>query len=305
MKKITSSIIGLLFLIGVLGIVALFTGNTNFTLANDQSGKEQDVPLLITNQIENYSQLNDSSPEMGELGENIAKEVKELSQQWHDANKMAGWIHIVSRWQLDYDEISVAPNGKIMENEFVNDEWYLLDEQGQIKKQVLIQRDINGDVIQVSALRDNTGYNLTYGIKMSMPDEAFEFVWDFGFPREAIRLAGSIEKEIISLEGKTCVLYTVTEENLSPITISEYNEPVIAIKTRACFEPDSGKMLFSDRVVIMSSGAERINPSVKLVSWETGVQPPTEVSTYLDATYENTFIHPSEINYNPTQEVTQ
>ena len=55
----------------------------------------------------------------------------------------------------------------------------------------------------------------------------------------------------------------------------------------------------------MSSGAERINPFVKLVSWETGVQPPAEVSAYLDTTYEDTFIQPSELISNPTQEVTQ
>jgi len=305
MKKITGSIIGTIFLIGVLGVVALFIGSANSTLAHNQLGREQVIPLLDTDHSEYTAQLSTSVPEIGEPREIIAQEVQDLSQQWHASNKKAGWIHIVSHWQMDYDEIGVAPDGKSMEKEYVNDEWYLLDERGHIKNQVLIQRDINGSLIQVSALRDNTGYNLTYGIKISMPDEAIEFVWDFGFPREATRLAGSLEKENISLKGQSRVLYTVTEEYPSPIDFYEFNEPVTAVITRAYYEPENGKLLSIERVMNMSSDEERINPSVKLVSWETGVQPPAEVLAYLDATYEDTFIHPSELTNSPEKEEMQ
>ena len=106
---------------------------------------------------------------------------------------------------------------------------------------------------------------------------------------------------MILLDGQTVVLYTVTEEYPSPIDFSQYNELVAAIISRAYYEPESGKLLFLERVMIMTSGEERITNTMKLVSWETGVLPPEDVLAYLDATFEDTFIQPSELPDPPEQ----
>lgn len=305
MKKKTGSIIGILILIGVLGFVALFTGSVKSTLANDLLGREQAAPLPNTDHSEENAQLITSAPEIVDSGENIAQEVQDLSRLWHDANKKVGWIHIVSEYQVDQDGIREALDGVDLEDGYVQDQWFLLDEQGYEITHVSIQRDMNGNVIQVSALRDKTGYNLTLRVRFPMSDEAAAFIWNFGFPGMAVDFAGSLEKEMVSLEGQTVVIYTITEVFPSPMDFSEFNEPVAAIKTHACYEPESGKLLSLERVMIFSSGEERVTNVMELVSWERGLQPPTEVLAYLDATYEEDFIHPWEMTNQSEQEVTQ
>lgn len=295
MKKKFSSITGILLLIIILSVVALFIGRANSTHANDQLGREPVILLDVIDRLEDTGQLYSLVSDTGEPGVILAQEVQELSSRWHENNRKSGWIHIVSVYQVDQDEIRVFPDGKPMENGYVQEQWFLLDEHGYEITHVSIQRDMNGNVIQVSALRDGTGYNLTYGIKMSLPDEALEFVWDFGFPGMAADFVGSLEKEMISLDDQTVVLYTLTEEFPFPMDFSGFTDPVVAIKTQACYEPESGKLLSLERVVIFSSGEERVTDTMELVSWERGVRPPAEVQKYLDATYEDDFIDPSEM----------
>ncbi|MCP4361269.1 MAG: hypothetical protein GY796_24940 [Chloroflexi bacterium] len=307
MKKITVPIIAILFLGGVLGSVALFSGNANSTLAQKPLGDEQIISAPNTEQTKEVVQTTDElAPDTKEQIENLAQEVQALNEQWTTANAKSGWVHIVSQHQEDYDEIGMLPDGKTLEKEYTNDEWYLLDERGQMIEGVFIRRDLNGNITQVSVLRDNAWYNLTYNDVISMPEEALplDFVWNFGFPEEAIRLADSLEKYETTLDDQTVVLYTVTEKIASPMNFSDYNEAVTAIKTSAYYEPESGKMLLSEQSMIMSDGEERVRASVKLISWKTGVQPPADVLAYLDATYEGDFKHPSEVTNSPEQEAT-
>ncbi len=307
MKKTIGSIIGLLFLMGVWGSVNLFSGRVDSTLAQDLRGREHVVFLHSTDHPEDATQLeNKSGPaEIREASENIAQEVQALNEQWLDANAESGWIHIVTQWKEDYDEIGILPDGNTLEKEYSMDEWYLLNEERRVVKGIFIRRDLNGKVSQVSVLRDNAWYNLTYNDVIPVPEEALpvEFVWDFGFPGEATRLVDSLVKEETTLDGQTVVLYTVTEEFSSPMNFSEYDEPITAIKTRAYYEPDSGKLLSSEQIMIMSGGRERIRTSVKLISWTMEKQPPMEVLDYLNATYKETFRSSAETTSFAEQEM--
>ena len=87
------------------------------------------------------------------------------------------------------------------------------------------------------------------------------------------------------------------------MNFSEYDEPITAIKTRAYYEPDSGKLLSSEQIMIMSGGRERIRTSVKLISWTMEKQPPMEVLDYLNATYKETFRSPAETTSFAEQEM--
>jgi hypothetical protein len=306
MKKIIVPITAMLFLVGVLGSVALVSGNANLTHAQESLEENLLIAAQNTGQTEDAAQIEDELVlDFKEQREDLAQEVQSLNEQWAAANAKPGWIHIVSQWQEDYDEIGVLPDGKVLEKEYIMDEWYLLNEHRQIIEGVFIRRDLNGLTTQVSVLRDNAWYNLTYNDVIPVPEDALplDFVWDFGFLGEVTRLVDSLEKGETTWDGQPVILYTITERFASPINFSEYNEAVTAIKTRAYYEPESGKLLFSEQLMIMSGGEERTRTSVRLVSWDAEEQPLDEVLDFLEATYKDTFHNPAETTNSVEQEV--
>lgn len=288
MKKIILPAITALFLAGTLSIFLIT--NEKDTLALAQAPIVDSSPTIETESVVQQSEI---SPPITEI---VAQEIQLLSEKWVNDHVKPGWLHLVSKWREDYDETGILTGGSVLEKEYFMDEWYYLAEERQIIQGIYMRRDLNYKITQVSVLQDNNWYNLTYSDKIPVPEEALPmvFVWDFGFPDQATRLMDSLEKSLATLDGQAVYQYTVTEKYSSPMKLADFENTVDAIKTKAYYEPESGKLLFTEQVMVLTGGEERVRTAVTLVSWDQKDQPSTEVLGFLSAVTEGTFHNTSD-----------
>ncbi|NUM45566.1 MAG: efflux RND transporter permease subunit, partial [Anaerolineales bacterium] len=86
------------------------------------------------------------------------------TQYANDILSGSGWLHLRTR-QFVNDEPGTLPNGALMPNPAIWDDWYQFDDQLQVRYEVNLYTDENGNVNQVSIQRDGQSYNLTLGIR--------------------------------------------------------------------------------------------------------------------------------------------
>ena len=284
MKKIMFFVVSTVCLTTILGVVALFIGQVDITSAHEPLETMQIQAIKVENQVV------ESQPDTGLVANtqpqepNLVQEVQLLTEQWSNSVKKPGWVHVLSQHTEDYDDLSILPGGEISAKEYFMDEWYLLDNKGYLIQAAYIQRDINGNPIQISILRDDTWINLTYNIVSPVPREILplEFVIDFGFPQIATELSESLEKQETNLSGKGVLLYTAREKYETPVLVSDFQQKIVEVDTNAYYDPDDGSLLLFEQVMIFLNGETRIRSSARILSVESEIEPPYEIQKYFE-----------------------
>lgn len=299
MRRLLITILSASFLMVTLASIALFIGGIRSSFAQDKAVEAQNNLLSVSSYEKNHPQHKTEAmttsglkldSEAEQTKEEIVTEIQGLSEQWMAANKQYGWYHAITQHREDYDLASILPDEKPSAKEYTMDYWVLLDEQGYQEKGVFIQHDLAGNPIQISIFRDQSWYNLTYKEIVPVPEEALPqtFRLDFGFPNRAAQ-SSKVEKVETNLEEKAVYLYTATYLYDSPLEIADFKSPTIASITKAYLDPVSGALRLLEDHLVLANGEERVRNSVQLISFEKGVQPPSEIFGHLEATYTDTF----------------
>jgi hypothetical protein len=260
-----------------LAAMAFVFGTAVFIL-HSQAGA---MPEMKTDaELPQIVQAQNVSPEQAQEQLALSDQVHGLSEKWANTYQKAGWIHVVTHQAIDSDLENIRPDGQPAPNDFITEDWILLDGKGQEIKGVFLQKNINGEIIQVSILRDKFWYNLTFGDIIPAPDD-LAYTLDFGFPEIANRLKNELKKTTETIKGKKLVKYSAEEKYSTPSKFLEFNNMVNSIDTQA-FYNDNGQVELYQTIVNFQDGSRRTSMMVEVLNFEQVVNPPADVLNYLN-----------------------
>lgn len=271
MKKVLTWLLPLAVLSFVFGVSA-------FVLNSNTHAKAETASRIVSPQI---VQPQNISPQQEQTQLTLAEQIHRLSSKWASQYLKAGWLHVVTHQTLHSDSQNIAPDGSVASNEFVTDDWILLDNKGNEIQGVFLQRNMQGDVIQVSVLKDKAYHNLTYGDVIPAP-ENMAFTPDFGFSETASKLKDTLEKTTADIKGKKLTKFIAKEKYQTPTKFVEFNSLVSSLNTEAVYN-ESGAVTLYQTVFVMQDGSERVKDSIEVTTMETVIEPPVEISNYLNA----------------------
>jgi len=263
------------WLLSLATMVFVF-GVTVFTLYSHASTTPEMPPGIELPQIVQAQNLP-----LAQTQEQLAlsEQVHGLSEKWANAYQKAGWIHVVMHQIIDSDVENVRPDGQPAPNDFITEDWILLDDKGQEIKGIFTQKNMNGEVIQISVLRDGAWFNLTYGDVIPAPDNLI-YTLDFGFPNVADNLKDELKKTNETMDGKTLIKFSAEEIYVSPIKVANFQSMVKSADTQA-FYNENGQVELYQTVFKLQDGSERRN-TVEVLTFEQISIPPNEILKYLD-----------------------
>lgn len=269
MKK-QSWLLPLLTMFFIFG-AAVFVRYSSVTATSElPSGNEP--PLIV--------QVQNVSPEKVQEQLALSEQVRALSDKWANKHQKAGWIHVVMHQTIDYDLENIRPDGQPAPSDFITEDWILLDDQGQELKGVFLQRNISGEIIQISVLKDKTWFNLTFGNIIPAPDDLI-YTLDFGFPEIADRLKNELNKTTETVKGKQLTKYSAKEKYASPYKISVFTSAVNSLDTQAFYNED-GQVELYQTIFSLQDGSERKGSMVEVITFEQITAPPADILNYLD-----------------------
>ena len=210
----------------------------------------------------------------------LSEQVRDLSEQWASTYQKAGWIHVVVHQTIDSDVENMRPDGQPAPNDFITEDWILLDDNGRELKGVFLQKSDSGEILQVSVLRDKFWHNLTFGNIIPAPDD-LTYTLDFGFPEVADRLKNELKRTTETINGKEIVKYSAEEKYASPAKFLEFNDEVNSIDIQV-FYNDDGQLELYQTIISFQNGPQRISSRVEVLTFEQVLAPPAEVLDYLN-----------------------
>lgn len=271
MKKTQGWLLPLVIMFLVFGATVFVLNSNAHATAEILPNVEAEVPQIVHEQ--------NVSPETEQEQLALSEQVQLLTENWANKNLKAGWIHVVTHQTLDYDVATTAPDGKPAPNDFIMDDWILLDDQNKEVNGVFLQRTNSGEIIQVSVLKDKTWFNLTFGDVIPAPDDLV-YALDFGFPQVADRLKNELKKTTETINGKELTKYSAKEIYTSPSKVLEFNSAVNSIDTQAFFNAE-GQLELYQTVFSLQDGSER-SSMVEVITFEQVAAPPAEILDYLN-----------------------
>ncbi len=268
MKK-NSWFVSLALLTLMLGSTVIFWGaHPNATA---QSASNITIPRIEEEKV---------SPSVEQQKLDLAGEVLFRSESWVDQLKRGGWVHVVMKQTINSDTTNTAPDGSIAPNEFITEDWVMLDENGNQVRGVFLQRNLEGNIIQVSILKDGNWHNLTYGDVISAP-ESLPYTFDFGFPEVATRLKNSLTKSQVELNGESLEKFSAMEKYAESARILGLSKKTTAFATEV-FYNTGGMIKYYQTTYTFEDGSSQVSSRIEVQIFEQGIEPPVEIMDYLE-----------------------
>lgn len=218
-------------------------------------------------------------------GVNIAQEAQTLAARWSaSVINGAGWLHLMSRHDRNKDVSGTLPNGQPVLLNYIDDAWYQVDGQGKVLAAVTLQKDLQGQTRQVSILQDGVWQNLTLDTKTPSGEPSVPQL-DYGFSSNAMRALsqGSVlsrQEKIVS--GRAVLTFTIHEEFTRPVQLAGYKQPVVSVNSTATFDPQTGRTLYLERVLVMADGEQRLSQRTDILTVERVTVPPAHILELLN-----------------------
>lgn len=260
-----------------LGAMVFIFGSAVFVL-HSQAGATPEMKTDIA--LPQIVQVQTIPPEKAQAQIALSEQVHGLSERWADTYHKAGWIHVVMHQTIDTDMENIIPDGQPAPNDFITEDWILLDGKGQEIQGVFLQRNTSGEIVQISILRDKFWHNLTFGDTIPAPDNLI-YTLDFGFPEVADRLKNELRKTTETIKGKQLIKYSAKENYATPFKILVFNSEVVSLDTQV-FYNENGQVELYQTVFSLQDGSERKSSMVEVLTFEQMAAPPAEILNYLN-----------------------
>lgn len=269
MKKIFLWSISLTLLTLALSTTVIFFGTRSNVTA--QSASNIAMPKIEEEKL---------NPNAEQQKLDLANEVLLRAESETNQLKKAGWVHVVMNQTMNSDTTNMAPDGSIAPNNFVTEDWVLLDENGNQTQGIFLQLNMDYKIVQVSILKNGNWHNLTYGDVISAP-ENLPYTFDFGFPEIAAKLKNNLTKDQVEVNGELFDKFSAEEKYTESINVLGLNKKVTALSTEAFFNTD-GMIKIYQTIFTFEDGSSQISSYVEVQLFEQGIEPPAEIIAYLE-----------------------
>lgn len=211
----------------------------------------------------------------------IKKEVQTLTTRWENAVlQVPGWFHIVTQHDRNKDQVGNLPNGQPIPLDYVSDTWYQLNDEGVVVAVVAMMKEMGGQLVQVGTFRDRIWRNLT--LNEEWPGEAFTPRLDFGFSKEVAQVQPSaLNRQEETIAGRSVLIFTIHNDFARPIQMEGYKKPITTADISAAFDPQTGQMLYLERVLVTVEGERWVAQRVDVLTVER-TEPPPNTLTFLN-----------------------
>jgi hypothetical protein len=247
------------------------------------------LTVLITKNIEvaAKSTVSFTSPQIQDgfstntaQQDDLANDVIRTINNWSNSIKKPGWVHTKVKQTIESNAPMLAPDGSIAPNSFITDEWVLLDENGYQIEGVFLQTTEEEKVYQVSILKDNTWYNLTYGDVISAPEKML-YPFDFDVPSVVSRLKDNLTKDVIEIKGESIEKISTEEKYKEPFKVVDFDKKISSLKFEIVLD-DNGMIKTYQTVMFFEDGSSIISSSIEVLVFEQGVELPEDINKYLE-----------------------
>lgn len=251
-------------LIGLLAFAGLITSAVLI-------GRSQSAAAFS---VGSSSQLGAAAPtpstEETNQKEQLSKEIQELFLAKEQELLKPGWLHIVYKTSLRKDvDRGFLTDGVPFPNEYIMEDWYLLDEENYAITSVTFMRDLEGNIVQKTIMVDGIMTNTTLGDQMSV--EKFKPSLDGGY----LSMVASMDT-ILGKKQENEKNFIVYEIKSNVVDGSVYQ---VAIQL---FFDVQGNFRKSETITIDTDGSEAIDSVTEFLVFENLKEPSKDVMDYYD-----------------------
>jgi LysM repeat protein len=181
-----------------------------------------------------------------------------------------GWVHL--QYRAMYQQSGgTLPDGRQIPAEYRMDEWYELDDKGQIVRTVARMLDLSGELLQVAVLQEGEFTNYTY--RGTNPQDVFYLQpLDFGFTdlaENALKTDKAFSKQPLTVDGSYVGdMYVIQDERL---------------RRDSVYDPVTGKQLSFTTWQVIPEGLQLVS-SVVVETLENTATPSPDVLVLLETT---------------------
>jgi hypothetical protein len=181
-----------------------------------------------------------------------------------------GWVHL--QYRAMYQQSGgTLPDGRQIPAEYRMDEWYELDDKGQIVRTVARMLDLSGELLQVAVLQEEEFTNYTYG--GTNPHDVFYLQpLDFGFTdlaENALKTDKALSKQPLTVDGSYVGdMYVIQDDRL---------------RRDSVYDPVTGKQLSFTTWQVIPQGLQLVS-RVVVETLENTATPSPDVLVLLETT---------------------
>ncbi|MCD4753040.1 MAG: hypothetical protein K8R40_08215 [Anaerolineaceae bacterium] len=249
------------------------------TVIEDVSTSKHDLQTLP---LEQNSTSNDIQPQ--EINNDVIAYAKTLIEKADQTYLTPGWLHISGQKEAFITASDTLPDGTPIPTSSFNNNWALIDADGNVTKAVSI--DDTGDTFtsQTTVFQDGLWTHLTIPEMSTQEKEIYQITTlDNGFLAAAARMKEplEIEKEEIELNNEKVVVFSLVEYFPSPTTFGKSSSLVVAgIYSKYYFSVDSGSVRMVEAYHVYPSGEIELWHRITNINIENVDSPPEEISSY-------------------------
>lgn len=295
MNKLNQTIKALI--ISVLLII--IAGGLLFFTVNNVNATKQSTPPPATPNAEALADLHNQDENSG-LSESISLPQQEATPAVNPGSEStvvstlsetarnylhAGWLHFVKENTSDTDRGSkgMLDDGSVLSANTIWECWLHLDDMLQITDSVCIQTNPDGSIIQVGVRAGNITWNSATDEVVYNKDASSPYIPEIDtLPSQTAKSNVSLEVKGITDElGKERYQLSYATTESSPVMLWDYNNPVIGFHYIFTFDPDTGMLVNSQRLVSFEDGSQRMIEQVSISIFEILETPPEAIVNYL------------------------
>ncbi|MEA5079472.1 MAG: hypothetical protein VB013_12950 [Anaerolineaceae bacterium] len=223
-------------------------------LINDLSTQEE---VKTESTDESFPSINDEviTPVTPDAKSQLSTMLSELG---NITFSKSGWIHFVYSNESDISNGVILPDGNLMPQNYINDGWYFVNDQGFVIKHLISLVDDAGNVLQREIFVNDTLVNLTTNEKMENI-QPYRLKLDLGFSQEMLAMqdGGAIlGEETDEIEGKPVIKFSIQGTFDKPTVLSNGSQPVKSIKLLMIFDQQNGAINEAEKIWQLTDDTE-------------------------------------------------
>jgi hypothetical protein len=232
-------------------------------LVNIENQDKNDLPFATRNPIENFPILNN---------------IKTKLESWQNSlTNPPGWLYMKTTIE-DYSGNTLY--GGI--NNYINESWYDLDENGRSLRTITQISTIDGRVLQQSVYANGLGRNLTFNTSYNNSPTKLNLIQDLieTLTNQA-RSSEDLEPPILDWQGRAAWMFVSSDTFDEPVNMGN-NRSVNAVEGREYVDMQTGERLGEETFIYTAEGGEELQWRSINTIYERIDSPPQQVLALLD-----------------------
>jgi hypothetical protein len=219
----------------------------------------------------------------------LADEARLLTKQWQAQLVVGpGWLHILVQIERHDDSGGPLPNGQIIPASFQFDQWFELNANSQVIRDVSIMRGLDNNVIQVATYQDGLwrnsalpdGSTPNQGIPEA-PSLDFNFVHDLSLANTWGPSVTVNRNEVVSAEGHRQVLFEIRQDFSPAEKLANFSAEVSAQTMSLTVDETTGQVIGTDEYAHFLNGDVLHTAHSQYVTVEHVSDAPAEILGFL------------------------